>query len=274
MAERRGRRSLSAVVAAGALAAAVLSLSPVAAAAPGQPTPVPRQSAGDGPQLPVDPEADPDRTRARAEEILERSEYQAPGPRDRSLLERVREWIGDRVPEVDRPEGDDQVVDLASLVILLAVAATAVAGLVIVLRSARRTRRGSADEPDVEVEVTPLRSARGWTDEAERCEAAGDHRGAVRARFRALTTTLVDRGIVADAPGRTAGEMRADVAERAPEMAAPFDSVARLFEEVWFGGAASGPEASRAAHDLVRRALDAAPRRAPVLAGTAPGHTS
>ncbi|HMJ77391.1 MAG TPA: DUF4129 domain-containing protein, partial [Iamia sp.] len=136
------------------------------------------------------------------------------------------------------------------------------AGLVYVVVRAQGTRRAPDEEADVDVDVTPLRTPDEWEAEAERCERAGDHRGAVRARFRALTTSLARRDLVADTPGRTAGELRTDVAERAPALVPAFGAVADLFERVWFGGETAGPEQSTAARDLAARALAAAPRRA------------
>ena len=136
------------------------------------------------------------------------------------------------------------------------------AAITYVVARTRGTRRTPDEPADADVDVTPLRTPDEWDAEAERCERAGDHRGAVRARFRALTTTLARRDLVADTPGRTAGELRIDVAERAPALAPAFGAVADLFERVWFGGGAAGPEQSAAARDLARTALAAAPRRA------------
>jgi hypothetical protein len=212
-------------------------------------------------QLPSDPTRDPDETRRRAEEILRGDEYQEPEQRERSLLDRVREWIGDRIPDLGG-SGSGAGGRIFSYVVFGVVVAGAVAAVVYVLARTRGTRRTADEEADADVDVTPLRTPDEWDAEAERCERAGDHRGAVRARFRALTTTLARRDLVADTPGRTAGELREDVAERAPTLVPAFGAVADLFERVWFGGGTAGPEQSATARDLARTALDAAPRRA------------
>ncbi|HEU5151075.1 MAG TPA: DUF4129 domain-containing protein [Iamia sp.] len=230
---------------------------PVAAVVGGGPA---RQSEEDL-QLPVDPDRDPEETRERAEEILRGDEYQAPDPGDRSVLDRVRDWIADRIPRIDGP-GDGTGSRVFGYVVFGLVLVGGIAAVAYVLARTQGTRRPAVEPTDAEVDVTPLRTPTEWDAEAERCVRAGDHRGAVRARFRALTTALAERDLVADTPGRTAGELRDDVAERAPTLTPAFGAAADLFERVWFGGDPVGPEESAAAHDLARTALAAAPRRA------------
>lgn len=244
----------------GVVAALVLALAlgvPAGAVVGGAPA---RQSDEDL-QLPVDPDRDPEQTRERADEILRGDEYQAPEEADRSVFDRVREWIGDRLPELDTG-GASTGGRVLSYVVFGVVVAGGIAALVYVLVRTRGTRQAPDEDADADIDVTPLRTPDEWDAEADRCEAAGDHRGAVRARFRALTTTLARRDLVADTPGRTAGELRLDVADRAPTLVPAFGAVADLFERVWFGAATAGPEQSAAARDLARAALAAAPRRA------------
>jgi len=255
-----GRRAAGSVVAgvvlAGLSVGVALGPVPAAGAPPNGPVVVARQT-DEGPQLPVDPDADPDGSRRRAQEILERSEYQAPDESGETLFDRIQRWIGDRVPSGAGQGG----LDIGSFVVVALVVVGALAGLTWLLVAARRGRAAPSEDTDAEIDITPLRSPAEWTQEAERCEREGDHRGAVRARFRALTATLATRDLVADTPGRTAGELRDDVAERAPTLSAAFEPVADLFERAWFGVVPAGPEQSRAARDLAARALAAAPRR-------------
>lgn len=258
------RRTLLASLALGLALAVATPVAP----APAVVGPAPARQSGEDLQLPVDPDRDPDRTRERADEILRGDEYQAPDAQERSVLDRVREWIADRLPRFDGA-GVGAGSRVFSYVVFGVVVLGGLAAIVYVLARTRGTRRAAADPTDAEVDVTPLRTPDEWDTEAERCERAGDHRGAVRARFRALTTALARRDLVADTPGRTAGELRADVAERAPALSPAFGAVADLFEQVWFGGGAVGPEQSAAARDLARRALADAPHRATVGAGEA-----
>lgn len=228
--------------------------------------PIGRQ-APDGPQLPNDPDADPDRVRRQADEILEGNEYQAPEERDTTLLDRIRDVLDGLTPDLSGPAGSG-AADLLSFVVVGVVLVAAIGGTVWLVATSRRRRAAPDDDRDTDVELTPIRTAGEWEDEAERCEREGDHRGAVRARFRSLTTSLAARHLVADTPGRTAGELRGDVAERAPDLVGPFEPAAELFERVWFGAAPAGPDQSRAARDLAERALAAAPR-APLATASA-----
>ena len=273
---RRARRPahLPRPLVVGALVGALLGcLAGGGPAAPAVALPAPgdvvaQQDTGSGPQVPVNPELDPDETRRRADEILAGREYQAPEARDRTLTERIRRWLADRVPEWNGPsEGQNRGF---SYTVLGVVGAIAVTALVLVLRGSRLQRR-APEADDAEVEVTPLRSPTEWGEEADRCERDGDHRGAVRARFRALTTTLARRDLVGDTPGRTAGELRADVAERAPGLTGPFDALASLFELVWFGRGHAGPAESERARELAATVLDVAPRRRGAAVETSDG---
>lgn len=251
----RSRRRVRALLASAA-AAVVLVAGPLAA-----------QEPDPGPQLRHDPPAGAEEARARASEILARDEYQAPREGGRNVLQRLADWVGDRLPDLDVPAPGGRSIDVASLAVVGVIAVGVVAVLVWVLAGVRRSRRpGDDGGTDAEVEVTPLRTAPEWDAEADRLAGAGDHRGAVRARFRALVATLARRDLVADTPGRTAGELRGDVAERAPSLAPAFDAAADHFEAVWFGGAPAGPDDSARARELAARARDAAPRRPEVAA--------
>ncbi len=269
MAERDGggrRHHGRALLGLGALATAlVLGLVP----GPGGPGPavatadrLPTQLfTDDDTQLPGGPPADPEGTRERADEILARDEYQGPQEAGDTIIDRIRRWISDRLPDVSGPDVGQGPTNGLAFVVVGVVVVAALGAVAWTVFGARRTRRPD-DEVDAEVDITPLRSSDEWADEADRCVRAGDHRGAVRARYRSLTATLARRDLVADTPGRTAGEQRDDVARRAPDLTPAFDAVADLFERVWFGGDPAGPDESDAARDLAGRALAAAPRRA------------
>ncbi len=248
-----------------------LAAGPWAAAAPGAPArPDLGRQIADGPQLPPDPDTDPARSRRTADEILDGDEYRAPEEGGRTLLDRIRDWLGDRMPEVSGPgRGASNGLSL----LIVAVVGTAALALVAwVVANSRRSRRAADedDEIDSEVELTPLRTVDEWTAEAERCEAEDDHRGAVRARYRAVTRTLVDRDLVADAPGRTTGELRDDLGRRAPSAAPAFAPLADLFERVWFGSTHAHPDDAVAARRLAEAAVEAAPRRPAAMAGADP----
>lgn len=214
-----------------------------------------------GPQLPVS-DVDPDSARAEAEEILAQPAYQAPDPADRTLLDRLRDWLADRLPDLSAPDGAGGAVDGASTIVVVALVLAAIGLIVWTILRTRRSRRTEEDPDDADIEVEPLRTPTEWEAEARRCEASGDHRGAVRAWFRALTTQLAERDLVADTPGRTAGEQAVDLGDRAPTAEAAFERAATLFEAVWFGGHAATAETAADQRGRVARVLEVAPARA------------
>lgn len=270
---RRCRRGLTggagiALVAGLAFGAPILSAAP-ADAQPHRGVIVVARQAGEGPQLPVDPETDPDEVRRGAEEILDQPEYQAPEQPGETVFDRIRRAIADRLPKINGPGRGTQ--NFGSLVVVGIVLLTVLAGVAWLVASSRRSRAAPDADADIDVDITPLRSPTEWTREAERCQRDGDHRGAVRARFRALVASLAARDLVADTPGRTAGELRDDLSDRAPALSAVFAPMADLFERAWFGSDSAGPAESAAARDLAERVLDAAPRRPQVAAGLGDG---
>jgi hypothetical protein len=62
------------------------------------------------------------------------------------------------------------------------------------------------------------------------------------ARYRELVAELVDRAVVGSVPGRTTGELRADVAANAAGVDAVFSEATLLFELPWYADAPTGPE--------------------------------
>lgn len=246
---RGWRRGLAA-----GLAAVLAALTVCLAAAP---------TALAGPQLPPDGGATPEQAERRAERILEGDEYQGPDPEDETLLERVREWLGDRFPDFDGDQGASLPTNQIATGIVIVLVLAAVGAVIWMLVTGRLTRKaGGDDEPDdASLEVTPLRTPSEWADEAARCERAGDWRGAVRAHYRNLTGDLAGRGVVIDAPGRTAGEHRTEVTDRAPAAAPVFTVASQVFEDVWFGGKEAAVTDAHRVRDLAAQALDAAPRR-------------
>ena len=55
-------------------------------------------------------------------------------------------------------------------------------------------------------------------------------------------STLIDRGVLRDVPGRTAGEFRIELAETEPALTEPFAAASGLFEDAWYGDAPTGPD--------------------------------
>lgn len=197
--------------------------------------------------------------RDTATEVFGRSEF----VRRKGLLQRLWEWLLDRLPQVEmRPGatgGFAPLVNLLLYLLLVALAVAVVVAVVVVVRSGRWRRRRA--EPDPEVVDEPTRPPRAWRREAEAAEAEGRWKDAVRYRFRELVAELTERRVVAEVAGRTCGELRQEVRLRAPEAAAGFDEASWLFEGPWYGDLPTGPEENRRLRALMAEILDTAPNR-------------
>jgi hypothetical protein len=120
------------------------------------------------------------------------------------------------------------------------------------LRFGARRRSPDEDDPLVLSERERQRPPAAWLAEAERLELAEQWKAALRCRFRALVGELTERQLVRDLPGRTSGELRADLRRTARPAAAPFARASRLFDAAWYGDAPTG----RAESELFRRLAD------------------
>ncbi len=203
------------------------------------------------------PEQGPDEVRRLIEDILDRQEFQPPEP---SFVERAVDWV---LRQLERlfGGGDGGGGSLegggggsgGSSWFTIVVLVLAVALVVVVLRSLRGSglrRRKKAGPDELDVDVDERRSPEAWDELARRLEGEGRWKDAMRARFGSLVERLVDRGLVADVPGRTSGEYRADVRSSLPEVAAAFAEAADLFDRAWYGDLPTGPpEAERFTRD-------------------------
>jgi hypothetical protein len=182
---------------------------------------------------------DPDEARRRAEEILARPEFQPPG---RSPVERVLDWVFDRLDELFGRLGGIGGGGSAGLIgwlLLAAGAATLVALVVTAVR--RRPRRSPRDVKRAAVVVDRSREPRDWRDEAAGHAAAGRWKDALRCRYRALVGDLARRGLLDEIPGRTTGEERSQLAVTTPPAAPDFSRATDLFDRAWYGDEPTGP---------------------------------
>jgi hypothetical protein len=178
------------------------------------------------------PERSPDEVRDAIAEVLARQEYQRPPP---GLIQRLRNAVVDLL---ERALGSLLGGGRGTL-IAWAIFALAVLAIVFV---AVRFGRGVTRDPGraVPMRAVARRGAAEWRADAEVAERAGQWRQALRCRYRALVADLADRGLVEEVAGRTAGEYRAEVAEAAPAVAAPFAGATELFERAWYGDRPTG----------------------------------
>lgn len=190
--------------------------------------------------LPV-PEPDPTDVADRAADILSRAEFRQ-GP---SLLDRISGWLEDAINEVFGNLSEGGVGSLVGWLILLALL-----GSVVWYLSRLGPLAGLATHRGVQAAVettgpaaTEYKTAKQWRAEAARLAASGRYDGALRARYRALLADLIDRGLIADIPGRTPGEYRRELALAAPPAADSFAELTTLFELIWYGpDEASAPD--------------------------------
>lgn len=184
--------------------------------------------------------------RAEVEQLLSAREFQYP----KSPGERIGEWVGDRLewlldrlPGVDVPSGafaGGVGAVIGWMLVALALAAIVVVAVVAARRWAPRQPRVA--EAVSEVELEHRRTAREWAGDAAALEAAGEWKLALRARYRELVRTLVDRSQVQDLAGRTPGELCADVAHTTPAAAEDLAAATALFELPWYGAEPTGAD--------------------------------
>jgi hypothetical protein len=174
--------------------------------------------------------------RQRAHDILSGSEF----GRHESVVQRVLDWIGDQLSRFTFGIGGGPgfVGDLVSLAVFGGVVVLLVVLVRAFLRRTRLERRPPDD--DLSIQLEEGRAAVDWRTDAERFEATGQWREAMRARYRELVTALVEERVLADLPGRTTGEFLTEYAGARPEGRAAFEELTALFEGVWYGGAETG----------------------------------
>jgi hypothetical protein len=199
------------------------------------------------PRVPVQ---DPDRVREVVHEVLSRPEFRPP---ERSLVERVYDWVLEVVGRLLAALGGSGAGGIVGL-ILLALVLVGVGVLV------ARFSRGLTPSPEVAAAIPGLRrrSAAEWRAEAEARERAGAWREAVRCRYRALVADLASRGLGDEVPGRTAGEYRREVGQSLPAAAGDFAGATELFEVAWYGRSPTGAEQAAHLRDLSDRVLQRA----------------
>ena len=196
---------------------------------------------GSAPQPLPPPTAGADEIRRGADEILSRPEFREP---TRSLYQRALDWIGERLGDVLGALVSGGAGSVIAWLLLLA-AVVAVAYLVFRAVQRDRRRKGpAAPGAAVDVERDERRAPEAWDADADRFEAEGRWRDAVRCRYRSLVARLARAGVVEEVPGRTAGEYRTLVASARPPVAEPFAGATTVFERAWYGNEDTGPDDS------------------------------
>lgn len=195
-------------------------------------------------------------------ELMSRPEFQYP----KSIAERIGDWIGERLDRlfdrVGMPDtglgGGSLGGGVGSIVAWLLIVLAAAAVIAVIVITVRQWRpRAREEELLSEAEVEHRRRAGQWARDAERHEAAGQWKLAIRARLRELVRTLVDRRQVADLAGRTTGELVDDIALTTPAATAAFEEACLLFELPWYGEWPTGAEENARFRELAAAVLAA-----------------
>jgi hypothetical protein len=181
-------------------------------------------------------------------EELAGREYRTDEP---GLVQRVLQWLLDRLSEVELPGGPGGTVGL----VVLALVVVAVVGLV--LRRTGLPGRAPRRTGEELYDTAGPRSAAEHRAAAERAAADGDLRAAVLERFRAVVRDLEERAVLTEQPGRTADEAARAAGVLLPALDADLRAGARVFGDVRYG---DRPATRTAVDDLAR--LDEAVRRA------------
>jgi len=182
--------------------------------------------------------ADPGAVRDAAREILSRPEFGD----HRSIIERAIDWIGGRISDLfgRLAGGIGTGAGLLGAVIRVAVVVGAVVVIVVVVRAIVRAlgsrRRRTPEEGLVVVFGEPADPA-GLAKQAAEAEARRRWKQAALARYRQLVSSLVVAGVLADVPGRTTGEYRAEYLAVHPETSPDFDTATEMFERAYYGDA-------------------------------------
>lgn len=172
--------------------------------------------------------------RRLADDILARPEFRQPEP---SLIEQARDWAEKRIGDILDAAFSGSAGSLVGWVVLL------VAVGLILWSATRFTRTVQAGgRVGIEVEGIHRRSPAQWRAEAEEHEAAGAWKEALRCRYRALVGDLVAEGVLDDVAGRTTGEFRRDVTDRAPDRSEAFSAATELFELAWYADRQTGAD--------------------------------
>ena len=203
----------------------------------------------------------PDAARERLTRIFERPEF----ARTKSLWQRFLEWLESLFdggePSLQAPPSG--LGALANLIVWVLIVGLAVLVIVVLVRVIRRRVRGNKPAtPDAEIVLAEPDLTRGeWESLAARYEAAGEWKEAMRCRYRELVARLVDERSVDPVPGRTTGELRRDVENSSPAVAAAFSEASGLFERPWYADEVTGPQENARFRSLAAVVADGARAR-------------
>ena len=203
--------------------------------------------------------AGPDTPGATAEDVT-REVFSRPELVDEpSLIERFLDWLFGLFPEPSGSgfSGFGLLGQIVVWLIGIALIALIVALVVIVIR--RWPARADTDDgDDFELDIGEAVPPSEWLLAAERAEADERWKDALLYRYRVLAGSLIERDCLLGIPGSTTGELRSELSVLCAEVFDEFDSVTRTFEQVWYGGKATGREDNAEVRKLIDDILERA----------------
>lgn len=169
--------------------------------------------------------------RRRAAEELSRAEYQAAKP---NAFDRFAEAVFDALGRLLNPEVGPGGGS-AGLIVLTVVIVALLAVVILLWGRPRLNARRRVASVEL-LGDRDDRSAAQLRADAGRAAAAGDWSTAVILRYRALARGLLERDLIAPAPGATAQAIAREAAAVFPEEVGPLQSAATVFDGVRYLG--------------------------------------
>ncbi|WP_194923796.1 DUF4129 domain-containing protein [Catenulispora pinisilvae] len=159
-----------------------------------------------------------------------------------SLTRRALDWIGHELSTLwhkafGTGAGNERDGWTAVLIVLVLVGVT----LVVIRKRYGPVRRQVAADRALFGAESPLDAA-GYRRAAEEHAAGGRWAEAVRARLRAVIAALEERAVLDPRPGRTADVAAREAGALLPDQAPALLGAARVFDDIWYGQAAAGPQ--------------------------------
>jgi hypothetical protein len=159
-----------------------------------------------------------------------------------SLTRRALDWIGHELNTLwDKAFGGGSGGDGEGWTAMVVLLVLLVVVVVVIRRRYGAVRRRVTADQTLFDEAAPLDSA-GYRRAAEEHAAGGRWAEAVRARLRAVIAALEERAVLDPRPGRTADVAAREAGAVLPDQAPALLAAARVFDDIWYGQAAAGPD--------------------------------
>lgn len=159
-----------------------------------------------------------------------------------SLTKRALDWLGHEISTLwDKAFGTSSGGGSEGWAAVLLVLVLLVVAVVVIRRRYGPMRRRVTADQALFDEAAPMDAA-GYRRTAEEHAAGGRWAEAVRARLRAVIAALEERAVLDPRPGRTADVAAREAGALLPDQAPALLAAARVFDDIWYGQSAAGPE--------------------------------